>query len=113
MHLEAVGDVLPHRHVREERVLLVDDAHAALMQRDALDVLVADLDGAVVDAPVQREGARNRLKQHGLARSGPAQDCKRLAGLNLEMLDLQTERAALHMKVVDADACRHNALLPD
>jgi len=30
----AVGDVLPHRHVREERVLLEHDAHAARLGRE-------------------------------------------------------------------------------
>ena len=46
--LQAVGDVVEDRHVREERVLLEDGVHVALVGRRARDVAAADQDLALV-----------------------------------------------------------------
>ncbi len=45
---QAVGDVLGHRHVREERVVLEDRVDVALVGSDALHVLARDPDVALV-----------------------------------------------------------------
>jgi hypothetical protein len=61
--LEAVGDVVQHRHVREQRVLLEDRVDVALVRRDA--------DGG---APVDLDLALGRLLEAGdqAQRGGPA-----------------------------------------
>ena len=53
-HLQPEGDVLRHRHVREERIALKDDAEAA-----AVGLLVRDV------APVEGNPALSRLDETG------------------------------------------------
>ena len=43
-HLKPEGDVLPHRHQREQRKVLEDQRGGALVRPDALHVLAADPD---------------------------------------------------------------------
>jgi hypothetical protein len=69
---QAEGDVLEHRHVRIERVVLEHHRDVAPVRRLVVDDLPADRDGAFVDVlqpgdgPQQRALAAARLAhQHG------------------------------------------------
>src|SRR5437773_441435 len=53
-HLQAVFHVLAHRHVREERVVLEDGVHVALVRSEAGDVV-----------PVQQDPTPGRLFESG------------------------------------------------
>jgi hypothetical protein len=77
--LEAEGDVLPHREVREKGVVLEDHAEVALRRRQALDRLGTDPDRAAIggletgdDAQQRRLAAPRRSQegQHLAARHG-------------------------------------------
>jgi hypothetical protein len=66
------GDVVAHGHVLEGRVVLEHEADAALLRRDARDVVAVDLDRPRVgglqaaDDPQQRRLARaTRAEQRG------------------------------------------------
>src|SRR5690606_36456658 len=62
-HLQAEGDVLRHRHVREERIVLEHHAEVALLRRQHIDALPVD-----PDRPVgEREQAREAVERRGLA----------------------------------------------
>ena len=69
VHLQAEGDVLCHRHVREEGVGLEDRVNATLPHRDGVDALTAqhDLPG------VRRLEAGDAAQQGGLAAAGGAE----------------------------------------
>ena len=67
---EAVGDVLAHRQVRKEVVLLIDDAEVSLFRRETGHIL------AVRPHPSreQRGVARDGVEQRGLAAAGGPDD---------------------------------------
>jgi hypothetical protein len=70
------GDVLPRRHVREQRVGLEHHAHAALVRGQRRDVLAPDHDAPAVrllEAGDQAQGG-------GLAAAGRAEQRHQLAG---------------------------------
>jgi hypothetical protein len=63
LRLEAVGDVLRHRHVREQRVILEHDAGPAPARRQMVDGLVIEQHAAVA----LPDKAGNDAQQRGLA----------------------------------------------
>src|SRR5450755_2167175 len=74
------GDVLAHRHHREERELLKDHIHRAAIRRDRLHALATNLDIAAVGC----DEARNHSQQRGLAAAGGPQDGEETAALDGE-----------------------------
>ena len=78
--LEAVGEVLRHRHVRVQRVVLEHHRDVALLRLAHRHVLVADRDralGRVLET-------RDRAQQRGLAAAGRADEHHELAVADLE-----------------------------
>jgi hypothetical protein len=72
---QAVGDVLEHAHVREERIRLKDHRHAALVGRHVGDVPAIEQDasgGGELEAGDQAQGG-------GLATAGWAEQRDELA----------------------------------
>ena len=66
---QAKGDVLEHRHVAEQRVVLEHKAHVALAHMHIGGVFAAEVDGAHIG----RFQARDDAKQRGLAAArGPS-----------------------------------------
>ena len=65
-HAQRIGDVLPHAHVRKERVALEHDAAFARARRQRADVLAVEADGAGIG----REEAGNQPQQRRLAAAG-------------------------------------------
>ena len=72
-------DVVGHRHVAEQRVVLEDEADLALARADVRDVAAVQHDAAVVD----RRQARDRPQQRALAAAGRAEQHEQLAFLDL------------------------------
>ena len=68
-HLHPESDVLADRHVREERVVLEDEAHSAVADRNVGGVLVAEMDVAAVGKFKPGDHAQDGR----LARAGGAQ----------------------------------------
>ena len=62
-HLEAEGDVLRHRHMRKERIVLEDDADVAMLGQDVGDVAARKHD----DACISRAEAGDDPEQRRLA----------------------------------------------
>ncbi len=69
------ADVLRHRHVREQRVVLEHHADVAGMHRHAADILPVDQHLAAV----QRDEAGDRAQQRGLAAAARSQQAEELA----------------------------------
>ena len=79
--LQAVGDVVEHRHVREQRVLLEDRVDVALVRRDADGRAAADLDLArrrLVEAG-------DHAQRRGLPAARRAEQREELPGTHLEV----------------------------
>jgi hypothetical protein len=57
-HAQGKLDVLRHRHVAEQRVVLEHQPHAALAGGDVRDVAAVQRDAAVVDAGEPGDGAQ-------------------------------------------------------
>ena len=75
-HAEREGDVLEHRHVREEGVVLEDHADVALVRRHPRDRVPVDEDLAGVGE--QEPG--DEVEGRGLARTARAQECDEAPG---------------------------------
>ena len=80
LQLEPEGEVLPHRHVRIERVVLEDHRDVALLRRHLGDVDAADRDVAVRDVLE----AGDHAQQRRLAAAGRADEDAELALGDLE-----------------------------
>ncbi len=80
-HLETEADVVPHRHVREERVRLEDRVDAAAVRRQPVDALVADLDLA---ADRVHEAA-DQIQRRRLSAARRAEQAEELAFADVEV----------------------------
>ena len=80
-HAQAEGDVLGHRHVAEQGVVLEDEADAALAHRHARGVLVAEQDAA----GARHLEAGDEAQERRLARARRAEQRQELAGGDLEV----------------------------
>ena len=69
-HAQRELDVLGHRHVAEQRVVLEHQAHAALARGDVRDVAPVQGDAAVIDPRQPGDGAQQRALA---AAAGPEQ----------------------------------------
>ena len=101
-HLQPVGDVLSHRHMWEERMVLVDDAKAALLDRQAANILAIQEDAAAF----QGKGPGDCLEEHGLARACLAYDGEYLVRRDTQLLHTQREAPATRHHAADLDAAR-------
>src|SRR3546814_1556468 len=65
-HLEAEGDVVGHRHEREEREVLEDQRGRPLVRPDAAHVAPADAHGALrgLEEEIGRASCRERVCQY-------------------------------------------------
>ena len=72
---QRVGDVVAHRHVREQRVVLEHHRHVALARRPGRDVLAADAQRALG----RRLQPGDRTQQRRLAAAGRAEQGEELA----------------------------------
>ncbi len=81
LRLEAVGDVLRHRHVREQRVILEHDAGPAPARRQMVDGLVIEQHAALA----LPDEAGNDAQQRGLAAAGRTQQRDELPARNIEI----------------------------
>ena len=88
---QAEREVLLHRHVRVERVVLEDHRDVALLRRQLVDHLLADADLAVRDLLEPREHAQCRR----LAAAGRADDDQELGVLDDEIELLHGQRAVV------------------
>ncbi len=79
-HAEAVGDVLPHAHVREQRVVLEDGIDVALERWEGADRRARHEDLAL-GRPLE---PGDHPERRGLARAGGAQQREKLAGRDLQ-----------------------------
>jgi hypothetical protein len=79
-HLQRELDVLGHRHVAEQRVVLEHEADAALARRHVGDVAAAEQDAAVLDVGQAGEGAQQRA----LAAAAGAEQHEELARGDVE-----------------------------
>ena len=80
-HLQPEGDVLRHGHVREERIALEDDAHAAPVRRHARKV-AAVKENSAAGGLLE---ARNDIQRRGLAAAGGAEKPDELARLDRQV----------------------------
>ncbi len=97
---EAERDVLPHRHAGEERVVLEDHAHAALLARQPRGDLAVDDD--VAAARVDEAGERPQRRR--LAAAGRPEEREELALVDLEVEPRDRHLVAeAHLDVVEAD----------
>ena len=107
--LEPVGEVVPHRHVRVERVVLEDHRDVALLGRLVGDVQVADVDvshGDVLEAgdhPQQRRLAAAGGADEDDELAEPDVEADAVDGLDAVGVDLRDR--------IQADPA-HEALLP-
>ena len=99
-HPQAVTDVLRNRHMREQRVILVNDSQPALLHGQAADVLAVEQDAAGLQG--KRPG--NRLEQHGLAGARLPHDGEYLVRLDMQFVNAQQEAAAARHHVANLDA---------
>src|SRR5690606_19284223 len=96
-HLEAEADVLRHRHVTEQRVMLEDEADIALLHGPARGVLVAEehrAGGGEVEAGDEAQERR-------LARAGRPQQRDQLARADVERHVVKRGEAAEFLVHVD------------
>src|SRR5664279_5333122 len=91
------GDVLPHRKMREQRIVLEHHVDRALMRQHLRDVLAVEQDAAFVRGlePGQHP------QQRGLAAAAGAEQREKLAGPNVERQPVHRAEAAelLHHRV--------------
>ena len=79
--LEAVGDVVGHRHVAEQRVMLEDEADAPLLNRERARVLAVEGERA----RGHRLQPGDQAEKRGLARAGRPEQRQKFAGLDAEI----------------------------
>ena len=73
-------DVSRHRHVAEDRIILKDEAHVALLRREVRDVAAGDPDRSLV----RHHESGDQAQQRALAAAGGPEQHEQLAGLDLE-----------------------------
>ena len=95
---QPIGHVLDHRHVREEGVVLEDDADIALVGRQMVDAGAVDQHAAAGLA----DEARDDAQQGGLAAAGGAEQGHDLARLDGERHAVDGDgRAVADREIVD------------
>ena len=103
--LQAVRDVLGHRHVRPQRIVLEHHADAALVRRHVVDHAIAETDLA----RVRRVETGQEPQQRGLAAARRTEEGEHLALLDrqADVVDRRQRPEALR-EIVDRDAheCR-------
>ena len=100
LDLQAEGDVVVHRHRREEGVALEDDADVAVLDGDVGDVLPPDDDAALR----RLDEAGQRPERRGLAAAGGAKEGEELALLDVDVDVVQRgEIAELDDDVIELD----------
>ena len=80
-HLQAEADVVEHRHVREQRVVLEHHPEAAALGRQHIDARVVEPDAAAR----QRLQARDAVERGRLAAAGRAEQRDELAAPDVEI----------------------------
>src|SRR5271170_3099052 len=80
-HAQAEGDVLEHRHVPEQRVMLKDETDLALADADGAGVLAMEQHLAGVRCLQPRDYSQQR----GLARARQPQQRDQLAGFDMQV----------------------------
>ena len=78
--LQAEGDVVPHRQMRKQRVVLEHHVDRAQMRRHLRDVLAAEQDAALV----RRLETGEHAQQRGLAAAARAEQRKKLPGADIQ-----------------------------
>ena len=81
LHAQPEGDVLEHRHVAEQRVMLEDETDLALAHADGARVLAVEQHLA----GVRRLQPGDDAQQRGLARARQTQQRDQLAGLDVQV----------------------------
>ena len=104
---QAVSHVFHHGHVREERVVLEDDADVALVGRQMIDRRAVD--------PHASGGLANEARDHaqkgGLAAARRSQQGHDLAGLDGERDAVDGQRLAVaHGQVLDVERARRGSV---
>ncbi|MOA09436.1 hypothetical protein D3C78_1292650 [compost metagenome] len=88
-HLQAEGDVLRHRHMAEQRIMLKDETDIALLHRAVRGVLVTEED--VAFGRLLQAG--DETQQRRLAGTGGTEQSDQLAGTNIERHVVQCGKA--------------------
>ena len=98
---QAEGDVVAHRHVLEQRVMLKHEADAAIARVDRRHVLAIEQDGAMIGAVEAGDDAQ----QGRLAAARWAEQCHQLAARDLETDRVQGVKAdEMFAHALNADA---------
>jgi hypothetical protein len=107
-HTQAVRDVVEHRHVPEQRVVLEYEAHAPLLHRKSRGIVVAEM---------HRPRARylepgDDPQQRGLARAGRPEQRQQLPRRDVEIDPRQGSGSALERfrDVADPDFHAHSSV---
>src|SRR5205823_7337726 len=106
-HGEAKADILPHAHVREERVVLEHHTEAALLRPEHVDALVVEPDTAARE----RQQPGNAVERGRLAAPRRAEQRDELAAPDREVETVEGDcgaKAPRHpIEAKLAKACRH------
>jgi hypothetical protein len=90
------GDVLGHRHVREQRVVLEHEPDVALVGRQGHELAAPHLDAATVGP----EEAGDDHQQRRLARAGRAEQREELPGPDVEVESRVSRSGPVHDALV-------------
>ncbi len=104
---QAELDVARHRHVPEDRVVLEDEPHVALLRREVRDVAARDVDRPLV----RQHEPRDHAQERALAAARGAEQHEELAGLDLEADAVHRGLVGVPLRdVLDGD--RHGVSAP-
>ncbi|MOA15004.1 hypothetical protein D3C78_1351410 [compost metagenome] len=108
MHLQAEGDVLRHRHVREQGVALEHGVDRAAEGRESLHRLAVEADAA--GGGLFESG--NEAQQGGLATAGGAEEGEEFVGTDIQRHIVQglqplAGRTEFHAYPLDGDRTGH------
>ena len=95
-HAQAESDVVQHRHVLEQGVVLEHEADAALLHAELGGVGVAEQDLAAVE----RLQAGDRAQQGGLARAGRAEQGEQLARGDVQVEAVKSPKRLTALRMV-------------
>ena len=109
-HLQAEADVVPHRHVREERVVLEDRVHRPPVGREPVDVLTPDQDVA----RRRRDEPTDEVERGRLPATRRTKQAEELAFRDLEIRRLERVLAAVTLRhAAEGDSRRIRAAQRD
>jgi hypothetical protein len=86
------GNVPRHAQMREEHVILIDEANAALLRRQAGDILAVQQNTSLAKLVQARDG----FQQHRLASAGRPEDDEILACSDVEVNFTQMKLSEIH-----------------